>query len=237
MVSIIIPAHNEAEYLPYTLRSVLIATQQVPENCQIIVVDDASTDATSQIAGESGATVVAVNLRHIAAVRNAGARAATGDLLVFLDADTRLPVDTLQAAIRLHKLGFVGGGCRIEFDKPLSRLERAMCHLWHVPSRIFRLAAGSFFFADRKSFERIGGFDERFYAAEEVFTSLALQRLGPFTVLGQTVITSARKLESHSLGQYLGTTARGALTLGRSLRRREGLGLWYDPRPPHPPKS
>jgi glycosyltransferase involved in cell wall biosynthesis len=228
MVSIVIPAHNEADYLPYTLRSVLIAMQQVEADVEVIVVDDASTDATAKIAAESGARLVSVNLRHIAAVRNAGARAARGDFLVFLDADTQLPSPTLRAAIRLLNLGFVGGGCRVEFDKPLSWGERAMCQLWHVPSRIFRLAAGSFLFARRDALERIGGFDERFYAAEEVFTSLSLQRLGPFTVLDEPIITSARKLDSHTMSDYLWTAMRGVLTLGGSLRRRDGLGLWYD---------
>lgn len=242
MISIVIPAHNEAHYLPYALRSVLIAIQRIEPRCEIIVVDDASTDETGRIATESGAKVVRVDLRQIAAVRNAGARAATGELLVFLDADTRLPAETLLAAWEAHRRGCAGGGCRIEFDAPLGLAARSMLRLWNTMSRTFRWAAGSFLFARRDAFEEVGGFDERFYAAEEIFLSEALKRRGPFTILNHCVTTSARKLESHSLLDHLRVTARSFATLGGSLQRREGLELWYGPRHeaparerPHPP--
>jgi glycosyltransferase involved in cell wall biosynthesis len=229
MISLIIPAHNEADYLPYTLRSVWIAVQQVAPAVQLIVVDDASTDATGAIAAESGAQVVRVDLRQIAAVRNAGARAARGDLLVFLDADTRLPPQTLQAAWAAYQRGCIGGGCRVQFDQPMPWDARAGLRLWDVLSRTFRLAAGAFLFARRDAFNRVGGFDERFYAAEEIFVSQALQRLGPFKILDHPVITSARKLESHTVADHLRITAKTILTLGRTLRHRKSLDIWYGP--------
>jgi glycosyltransferase involved in cell wall biosynthesis len=229
MISLIIPAHNEADYLPYTLRSAWIAVQQVEPAVQIIVVDDASTDATATIAAETGAQVVRVDLRHIVAVRNAGARAARGDLLIFLDADTRLPPQTLQAAWAAYRGGCIGGGCRVHFDRPLEWDARAGLRLWDVFSRTFRWAAGSLLFARRDAFERVGGFDERFYAAEEIFLSQALQHLGPFKILDEPVITSARKLESHTVADHLRITARTFLTLGRTLRHRKHLDIWYGP--------
>ena len=229
MISVVIPAHNEADYLPYSLRSVLIAMQQIEPACELIVVDDASTDETSRIAAESGAKVVTVDLRQIGAVRNAGARAATGDLLVFLDADTRLPTQTLAAAWQAHQRGCVGGGCAVDFDTPVPLAARSMLRLWNTLSRTFRWAAGSFLFVRRDAFERIGGFDERFYAAEEIVLSERLKGQGPFTILSNTVTTSARKLESHSLSEHLRVAIVSGLTLGRSLQRRQGLDLWYKP--------
>lgn len=237
MISLIIPAHNEAQYLPYTLRSVLIAMQQVEPALELIVVDDASTDETAKIAAESGATVVPVSLRHIAAVRNAGSHVARGELLVFLDADTRLPPETLAAAWRAYRRGCVGGGCRVEFDQPLPFGPRSGLRLWNTLSRIFRWAAGSFLFVRPEAFHRVGGFNERFFAAEEIALSEALKPLGPFTILDERVITSARKLESHSMADHFHVTLKSLLTLGGSLQKREGLDLWYGPRvqAPGPP--
>lgn len=231
MISVIIPAHNEAEYLPYTLRSVLIAMQQVEPDVEVIVVDDASTDATATIAAETGAKVIPVDLRHIAAARNAGGRVARGDLLVFVDADTRVPPETLRAAWAAYNRGVIGGGCRIEFDQEIPRFGRLLLRVWETLARINRWAAGSFFFARRDAFEAVGGFDERFFAAEEIFTSEKLKRLGPFTVLHEKVVTSARKLHSHKLTDHLRVIWRSLTTLGGSLKKREGLGIWYDARP------
>ena len=228
MISIIIPAHNEAQELPYTLRSVWIAVQQVDREFEVIVVDDASTDATAAIAQQTGARVVGVNLRHIAAVRNAGAKAAHGSLFVFLDADTRLPVQTLKAAIRACESGAVGGGCRVVFEGEITRMSRALLRLWNTVARFHRWAAGSFLFVHREAFEKIGGFDERFYAAEEIFTSEKLKKLGPFTLLDAHVTTSARKMHSHRTRDHLGVVFRSVFTLGRSLQSRDKLGLWYE---------
>src|SRR5262245_17924048 len=105
MVSIIVPAHNEAQGLGGTLDALRRAAATLDRPWEIVVVDDASTDGTAQIARDAGARVVAVNLRHIAAVRNAGARAATGDVLVFVDADTVVPPETLTAALRALAAG------------------------------------------------------------------------------------------------------------------------------------
>lgn len=227
-LSIIIPAHNEAEELPYTLRSVWIAIQQIEPTCEVVVVDDASTDATAAIAQQTGAKVVSVNLRHIAAVRNAGARAASGRWLVFLDGDTRLPAETLRAAIRALGSGAVGGGCRVVFEGQVSGVAAVLLRLWNTVARVHRWAAGSFLFVQREAFERIGGFDERFFAAEEIFTSEKLKKLGPFTLLDAHITTSARKMHSHPIRDHLSVVWRSMFTLGRNLQSRDKLGLWYE---------
>src|SRR5437867_3710963 len=92
-ISIIVPAYNEEALLGATLRALDEARRTLAEPSEIIVVDDGSSDRTGDIAAAGGARVVRVQLRQIAGARNAGARAARGDLLVFVDADTIVPTD------------------------------------------------------------------------------------------------------------------------------------------------
>src|SRR3954447_22566576 len=84
MVSFVIPAYNEEALLPRTLAALTAAARALAESFEIVVGDDASTDRTAQVAREHGARVVRVERRQIAAARNAGARAAAGELLVFI---------------------------------------------------------------------------------------------------------------------------------------------------------
>ena len=88
MISIVIPAYNEEALLAATLNAVRASADAIGVPYEVIVVDDGSTDRTAEIARAHGARVVAVHLRQIGAARNAGAKVAAGDLLVFVDADT-----------------------------------------------------------------------------------------------------------------------------------------------------
>ena len=72
MLSFIVPAHNEQAVLGRTLTAIHECAQATGEPYEVIVVDDASTDATAEIARQKNATVISVQHRHIAAARNAG---------------------------------------------------------------------------------------------------------------------------------------------------------------------
>src|SRR3954468_10770337 len=88
MISFIVPAHNEEACLGRTLQAIRESADVVAQPYEIVVVNDASTDSTAKVARNNNARVVVVNHRQIAATRNSGARAATGDRLFFVDADT-----------------------------------------------------------------------------------------------------------------------------------------------------
>ncbi len=229
MVSFILPAHNEAYLIGQTLQQLQRAAQQTDQPFEIIVVDDASTDRTPAIAQSHGARVVGVNLRHIAAVRNAGARCAQGHQLIFLDADTLLPEPTLHAALAaMANAAVVGGGSRVAVDEPLGTLPRLVLEIWNGASQALGWAAGCFIFAKRHAFEAVGGFDEQYFAAEELFLSHALKRHGRFVILRQPVLTSGRKTRMYATTQ-LATNAIRILAGGpNALRQRKTLGLWYD---------
>jgi glycosyltransferase involved in cell wall biosynthesis len=227
MLSFILPAHNEAALLPATLTHLRRAAEALAQPYEIVVVADACTDATAQIAAANGARVHAVDLRQIGPVRNAGASVARGEFLVFLDADTLLPPETLAAAWRSLQAESIGGGCRIRFDASVPFGGWFGLMLWTGVARILRYAAGSFIFVRREDFFAVGGFDPRYFAAEEVFLSIALRRRGPWTILRQYVTTSARKMHSHRPADHFAVVFRMFFTLGKNLQRREDLDLWY----------
>jgi hypothetical protein len=102
--------------------------------------------------------------------------------------------------------------------------------------RAARLAAGCFLFCSREAFTAVGGFDETFYGAEELVISQALKRHGKFIVLREAVITSGRKLRTHSVGEVLMIVGRLALRGPKAIQQRQGMELWYaerreDPQP------
>jgi len=111
MISFIVPAHNEELWIGECLGSIRSTMAVIVEPHEVIVVDDASTDSTPRIAREMGVRVLRVEARKIATVRNAGARVAVGDFLVFVDADTRINEGAVRAGLAAMRAGAVGGGC------------------------------------------------------------------------------------------------------------------------------
>src|SRR4051812_1771887 len=99
MISFIVPAYNEEKYLGATLDSIHAAARAIGEPYEIVVADDASTDGTAALAESAAARVVHVSHRQISKTRNSGARAATGDVLIFVDADTRVDRGVVGAAL------------------------------------------------------------------------------------------------------------------------------------------
>jgi glycosyltransferase involved in cell wall biosynthesis len=230
MLSFVVPAYNEEKCLPATLASIHEAGRALGIDYEVVVANDASTDATVAIAEGAGARVVTVENRQIARTRNAGARAARGERLVFVDADTRVDAKVVGAAIAALDSGAVGGGAGAVFDEGAPYYARRM--MWWVLAfmRLCRFAAGCFLFCRRSALEAAGGWDERHFAGEEIMLSLALQKQGRFVILREQVVTSPRKFTSRSFGETLWITVK-LLSQGLwGTRRRESTQFWYDGR-------
>lgn len=198
--SIIIPAYNEADELPAALDSIRRAQELCADRTgEIIVVDNVSTDQTADIARQAGARVVCEQVHQISKVRNTGAKAAKGQFLVFLDADTAMETSLLIEALEALDSGAVcGGGSAVLYKGNPGGFARQLVRVWAFVSHRRRWAAGSFLFCLRQAFEDIGGFDETLYYSEEVTLSKALKRWGrkrkmEFIVLKTPVYTSPRK--------------------------------------------
>ena len=229
MISIILPAHDEERSIAPAVASIHASAGPFGESYEVIVVDDASTDRTAERARAAGAVIVTVAHRQISRTRNAGARAARGDSFLFMDADTLMNEAAYRGAVRALGRG-ASGGARVRFDGRLPWYTGAIHAALDVAMRGVGLAAGCFLFCPRAAFERAGGFDESLYAGEELALSHALKREGPFVVLGEHVVTSGRKLRTHSAAdtaRQVAWIARGGVA---SLRTRNGLTMWYGSR-------
>lgn len=236
LLSIVIPAWNEDRWLSTTLDAVKEAISATGRDCEIIVVDNASTDSTVELARRAGTRVVYEPERRISRARNRGARTARGQYLLFLDADTRPGSELLRATLAALDSGTVcGGGARVEFDAPGPRTYRWGAAAWNTLSNRLGLAAGCYLFCTRAAFEGVGGFSERVYAGEEVFLSRALTRWGHrhqqrVRILETPVVTSGRKAQWFRPSLHLLIVLQ-VLLLPWSLRSRRFAWFWYT-RPP-----
>lgn len=230
MLSFIIPAYNEERYLAATLAALRDAAASINIVHEVIVVDDASTDATSAIAAAHGAQVLRVEHRHIAATRNAGAQHARGDVLIFIDADTLIDTAVLRAALDTLQDGAVGGGATVRLQGNPVWHERWAANTFTWLLRQWKIAPGCFIFCTRAGFDAAQGFDQTYYAAEDVAISRALARQGRFVILRETVATSDRKLRTFPLKDHFGLLLRMAVSGRKVLHSRKHLKLWYEDR-------
>jgi glycosyltransferase involved in cell wall biosynthesis len=229
MISFIVPAHNEQACLPRTLRAIHVSARGLGQPYEIIVVDDASTDATAEIARQQNARVVSVQHRQIAATRNAGGHAATGEHLFFVDADTTINPRAVAAAFQAMEKGAVGGGGPALFEGAVPLYGRLIGYLGIIGAKAVGFTGGAFMFCTRAAFQTTGGFDERLYWAEEGAFALALKREGRFVVLCRPVRTSARRFRTLSGRRFLTFLARIIMAPHKVFTRRLSVEtIWYD---------
>jgi len=189
MISFIVPAHNEEACLGRTLQAIHESARVVGQPYEVVVVDDASTDATAEVAKQNQARVVSVNHRQIAATRNSGARAARGERLFFVDADKIINGRVVASALRKMDKGAAGGGATVRFDDNVPLYSRLLLLWFNFFMRLLSMSGGAFMFCTRKAFDGVGGFDERLFGAEDAAMSWALKREGRFVVLWDRVFT------------------------------------------------
>lgn len=227
MVSFIVPAYNEEAELPATLRAITAAAEAERCSYEIVLVNDASTDRTPVIGESFGARVVTVDRRQIAAARNAGARTARGSIFIFVDADTHIVATHVREVIDALAQGVAGGSARLAIDREVPTWGKISFRIFSAIYFGLNFGAGAFLFTTRANYFASGGFDERYFAGEEVFFTLALKKIGRFKLLRPPVITSGRKLRMYS-GWTIWKRVLVLLCSGpRAAMSRKHLDIWY----------
>lgn len=202
LISVIVPVLDEAAALPATLAHLARAIALHPET-EVIAVDGGSRDATRDILASAGWIRVLAASRGRAPQLNTGAAAARGEVLLFLHADTWLPVTGLRSvATAAQAHGFRYGGFRHRFSGDDWRL-RMISSLHN-----FRCRKAATFYGDqapfvrRSTFVQVGGFPVR--PAEDIALCERLKRLATPVLLDDTVITSSRKFERMGVWRSFG---------------------------------
>jgi glycosyltransferase involved in cell wall biosynthesis len=238
-VSVIVPAYNEERLISQTLdqlRQAMAAFGEVGWTSEVIVCDNNSTDRTAALASQAGATVVFEPINQISRARNCGAAAASGDWLIFLDADSHPSLGLFHEVISSIQSGAcLAGGCTIRLDNE-SPVGGRCIKAWNWLSRNFRLLAGSFIFCQAEAFRKVGGFNQELFATEELDLTRRLKKLARQTKKQLVIIhrypllTSARKFHLYTFREYMSFFAKTVCTGGGTLKNRSACGHWYDGR-------
>lgn len=239
VISVIIPAFNEEKLLPATLASIREAETAFLQRgwrTQLIVCDNNSTDRTADLARLAGAQVVFEPVNQIARARNAGAAAATGDWLLFIDADSQPSAELFaDAADAIASGRVIGCGATLKLDVP-SWWYHALAGIWICWSRLAKHMAGSFVCVEAAAFRELGGFSSQLFAAEELEFSSRLKQLarrqGRRVVIlhRHPLLTSGRKIRLYSARETLMFVLKSALRPRKTLSDRDQCVLWYDGR-------
>jgi len=238
-ISIVVPAFNEERLLADSLAQIKGAARAFTPlgwEWELIVCDNNSTDRTAEIARAAGAHVVFEPVNQIARARNAGATAASGDWLIFVDADSHPSAELFTDVARQIQSGkCLAGGVTMRMDQRYF-VAGIVVHLWNFASRWNRLLAGSFIFCQAEAFRKLGGFSNDLFVAEELELSQRLKKLAKKTgkrvviLHRHPLVTSSRKLKLYSTGEHIRFLARAVFMPRRTMTNREQAHLWYDGR-------
>lgn len=229
LISIVIPAHNEEQFLSETLRAI---KAQAYKNFEVIVVDNNSTDATAQIAKDYGVRVISESVKGVAAARQAGFMAANGSIIASTDADTIVPRNWLSRIAQKFEArsGMVAyGGLYSLYSGPLSArmafpdiaylawcMDRLISGSWSLPGSNMAVRA--------EAFKSVGGFNLNKHVMEDIDISRRLAKIGDVVMdQGNIVQTSGRR---YGNGFIKGLTPYAKATrAGRIIPKSFGEGF------------
>lgn len=204
--TVVIPAHNEESYIGKCLRSVRSAAKYVSGRVEIIVVANRCTDKTAEIARHYGARVLVNDEKCIAAIRNTGVKAAGGEIVVTIDADSMMTKYSLAEMKYMLRSGqYVGGGANPMFDRMSLGIAVSSLYvginLLPVMIKNGGYLSGAMFWFYKRDFDAIGGFDEGLVSLEDMDFAKRLKKLGTSrgqkygTLKRSYVLTSSRKFD------------------------------------------
>jgi len=199
MISVIIPAHNEEQYLPRTLGAL---RRQNYGWLEVIVVANGCTDRTAQVARGRCERLIVLSQKSLGVARNLGARMARGELLLFLDADTTLGPTALRRIATNFAATDAAGTLKGQPD------DRRVAYrfIYFLKNCIHRLAlhpgSSGVILCWKEHFVKSGGFDEGLEVRENSDLMKRLKRFGRYRYIGEiTATTSMRRFEKRGIGR------------------------------------
>lgn len=230
-ISIVIPVHNEEHHLPLCLQAISHARAHFPGSLEVIVVLNRCTDQSEAVAKSWSCNIVREESKNLSAIRNRGILAAQSEIVVTIDADSRMHPRTLQrvSALLAHPR-IVGGGVLILPERWSLGIIVTMLALLPI-ALYYRIGAGLFFFK-RSAFNAIGGFDETRFSAEDIDFMVRLDRHARAqgcrtrVLLNSPITTSCRKFDRFGDWYFV----RHPLLMLRLLRNRDrdaANEVWY----------
>jgi len=230
--SVIIPARNEGKNLPSCIK-VLRESASLAGICpEIVVVVNRCSDNTEQVARDLGCVVVHAEEKNLAAIRNRGVQASTGEIVVTVDADSRVSLNMFKVILeKLESPHCVGGGVLILPDR--WSLGILCTGLLILPLAIWYQISCGLFFVRREDFNAIGGFNEQMSSVEDVDFARRLKAYGRrsgrryVNLFRAYIVTSARKFD-HFGDWYFIRHPLMLFELLRGKNQRYSDLIWYD---------
>lgn len=200
-ISIVVPSYNEEKYLPNCLRT--IANQKIPKNeYEVIVVDNNSTDKTSQIAKKFGAKIIKEKKQGYVFALQKGMSEAKGSIIAVVDADTKVDSNWLAVIEKAFKdpdIVAITGRVKLDIKSKFINISTGALYtiFLHISSFIDKPNLTGFNFAVRKdAFLKVGGINTLFEMSPDVDLGIRLNKIGKVKVVnGLSVLTSARRWE------------------------------------------
>ncbi len=233
-ISLIIPAHNEADFLPACLHAARLASERIDSPVEIVVILNRCTDATEEIATRHGCLIVREDAKNLSMIRNAGVAAASGEIIVTCDADSRMHPDSFKQILRRLTSGkVVGGGAMVYPERWSVGIVASAIAI--LPYLAFTGVSFGLFWFLKRDFEEIDGFDARFVSVEDVDFARRLKRHGRKsgrgwgTLFSTPLITSCRKFDQFG-DWYLFKNPNFVRKVFRGDDRKTADQFWYDVR-------
>jgi hypothetical protein len=201
MISVIIPAHNEENYLRKTLAAL---SRQTHKNFEVIVVANGCTDQTADVARGHCHQLIVLSQKSLGVARNLGARMATGDLLLFLDADTLFSRHALEMIAQEFSPECAAGTLKGEPDclRLKYKLIYGLKNFMHRSG--LHEGSSGVILCWKKHFIKTGGFDEGLQVRENSELIRRLRRFGKYKYLSEvSAVTSMRRYDQCGCGRMI----------------------------------
>ncbi len=230
MISFCIPARNEEKNLPQTIKSIQKACAKAGVAYEVIVCNNNSTDNTQSVAQRLGAKVVTLEEPNISKARNTAARAAKGDILIFVDADTVLKDTVVEETVSALNSKRYFAVTQIVRHKKYPSVASYGVWFYNFITLLTGIGSGHYMGINKKDFKQVGMFDEEVYAYEDMLFYKKIRKLfgaRSIKVITKTGFTSYRKYEDgHNLKKFL-LGVIGTLLNFKVARNRDNLEYWY----------